>query len=211
MKYEVDGKLYNLVIQRKNNKNTYLKVKEDLTIYITTNKYVSMDFIYKFLNDNNIYLKKALEKMEMRKSKENDFYLLGKKYDIVIDTNIDQIYKSNNKIYISDMKSFEKWLKNETIKLYKDHLDRIYNMFEESIPYPKLKIRNMKTRWGVNNKRDNSVTLNSKLIRYDLTKLDYVIVHELSHYIHFDHSKAFWSVVEKYTPDYKKIRKELKM
>ena len=210
MKYEIDGRLYNLVIERKNNKNTYLKVKEDLTIHITTNKYTSMNFIYKLLDDKYIYLKKAIDKMKIRKEKEDNFYLLGKKYDIVIYPSINQIYKSNNKIYISDMKSFEKWLKNETLRLYKDHLDKIYKMFEEDIPYPKLKIRNMKTRWGVNNKRDNSVTLNGKLIRFDLTKLDYVIVHELAHFIHFDHSKAFWSVVEKYNPDYKRIRKEMR-
>ena len=68
----------------------------------------------------------------------------------------------------------------------------------------------MKTRWGVCNRRDNSVTLNSELIKYDLTKLDYVIVHELSHFIHFNHSKSFWNLVEKYSPNYKKIRKDLK-
>ena len=68
----------------------------------------------------------------------------------------------------------------------------------------------MKTRWGVCNIRDNSVTLNSKLIEYDIEELDYVIIHELSHFIHFNHSKAFWNQVEKYTPNYKQIRKKLK-
>ena len=68
----------------------------------------------------------------------------------------------------------------------------------------------MKTRWGVCNIRDNSVTLNTRLIEYDIEKLDYVIIHELSHFIHFNHSKSFWKQVEKYTPDYKQIRNELK-
>ena len=68
----------------------------------------------------------------------------------------------------------------------------------------------MTTRWGVCNIRDNSVTLNTKLIEYDIEKLDYVIIHELSHFIHFNHSKSFWNQVEKYTPNYKQIRKELK-
>ena len=68
----------------------------------------------------------------------------------------------------------------------------------------------MKTRWGVCNIRDNSVTLNTKLIEYDIEKLDYVIIHELSHFIHFNHSKAFWNQVSIYTPNYKQIRKDLK-
>ena len=48
----------------------------------------------------------------------------------------------------------------------------------------------MKTRWGVCNIKDNSVTLNSKLIEYDIQALDYVIIHELSHFIHFNHSPS---------------------
>lgn len=68
----------------------------------------------------------------------------------------------------------------------------------------------MKSRWGVYNRKNHSITLNSHLIEYSIEKLDYVIIHELCHIIHFDHSKDFWLLVSKYCPDYKKIRKELK-
>ena len=210
MVYEIDGINYKVVIERKNNKNTYIRIKDDLSIYVTTNYFTSERDIIKLLNDNYNYLSKMIQRKKKHIEKDNAFYLFGKKYDIIIDSSVDKIYLSGNKIYVSDMNKFNKWLKKETKKLYKDHLDKIYNEFEENIPYPKLKIRNMKTRWGVNNKRDNSVTLNSKLITFDLTKLDYVIVHELSHFIHFDHSKAFWEVVSKYCPNYKQIRKEMK-
>ena len=44
-----------------------------------------------------------------------------------------------------------------------------------------------------------------KLIRESIDKLDYVIVHELSHFVCFDHSSSFWALVEKYCPNYKKI------
>ena len=94
--------------------------------------------------------------------------------------------------------------------MFKERLDYSYHVFLESIPYPKLKIRTMKTRWGVCNKRDNSVTLNSKLIEYNIEALDYVIIHELSHFVHFNHSKEFWMLVSKYNPNYKQIKKYLK-
>ena len=210
MKYEIDGIEYNVIIEKKNNKNTYIKVKDDLNIYVTTNYLVRDKEIEKLLNDNYVSIKKMINRKKKVKAKEDGFYLFGRKYDIIVDSRVDEIYLEGSKIYVSNMDKFNKWLKKETIKLYKEHLDRIYNMFEENIPYPKLKIRNMKTRWGVNNKRDNSVTLNSKLIEFDSTKLDYVIVHELSHFVHFDHSKAFWSVVSKYSPNYKEIRKEMR-
>ena len=95
-------------------------------------------------------------------------------------------------------------------KLFKNRLDYIYNIYKENIPYPSLRIRKMKTRWGVCNTKLKVVTLNSELIRYDLEKLDYVIIHELAHLIHHNHSKQFWLLVEKYCPNYKKIRKELR-
>ena len=210
MKYEIDGKVYDVVIDKKDNKNTYIRIKDDLTIYVTTNYLATAKDITKLLDSNKKSIKKMINRKKVHQERENEFYLFGRKYDVIIDSKINQIYLDNNKIYISDSKSFEKWLKKEIMTLYKEHVDKIYDMFEEDIPYPKLKIRNMKTRWGVNNKRDKSVTLNTKLIEYDLSKLDYVIVHELAHFVYFDHSKEFWSVVEKYCPNYKMIRKEMK-
>ena len=88
--------------------------------------------------------------------------------------------------------------------------DYYYDKFNESIPYFTLRFRNMKTRWGVCNRKSKTITLNTNLINYDLSCLDYVIVHEISHLVEFNHSSNFWKVVEKYYPDYKIIRKILK-
>ena len=89
------------------------------------------------------------------------------------------------------------------------HLDNIYNNFSKKVPYPSLTIRKMKTRWGVCNKKLQKVTLNYNLIYMDTKYLDYVIVHELSHFIHFDHSKSFWSLVEENEPNDEAAYREL--
>ena len=68
----------------------------------------------------------------------------------------------------------------------------------------------MKTRWGVCNTRNKRVTLNLELIKKPLFCLDYVIVHELSHLIHPNHSKDFWLLVEDNCKNYKQIRKLMK-
>ena len=68
----------------------------------------------------------------------------------------------------------------------------------------------MKTRWGVCNNKLKVITLNTLLIKKDLKYLNYVIVHELSHFIYQNHSKDFWNVVEENCKDYKRIRKDLK-
>ena len=102
------------------------------------------------------------------------------------------------------------YLKEFAVDIYEKRVKEIYNMFSESIPYPNIKIRKMSTRWGVCNKKNKTITLNLELIKKDIKYLDYVIVHELCHFIHFDHSKEFWNLVSKYCPNYKQLRKEMR-
>ena len=155
------------------------------------------------------YLRNVIRKLKKRNEKSQEFYYLGEKYDI-IKAPFENVEIDKNKIYYKDEKSLEKWLKKQMINVFEQRLEYCYNLFEEEILYPKLKIRNMKTRWGVCNRRDDSITLNSKLIRYEIHDIDYVIIHELAHLVHFDHSKAFWQTVEKYMPNYKRAIKNLK-
>lgn len=209
MKYIIDNKEYEVIIIKKNNKNTYLRVKEDLKIYVTTNRFTPKYYIKTLLDNNIDSIKNMIEQQKKQNKKKEYFYYLGEKYEVFID-DVEGVKFLEDAIFVKDEKELEKWLKQQIKKLFKERLDYNYNRYQEKIPYPKLKIRNMKTRWGVCNIRDNSVTLNTKLIEYEVDKLDYVIIHELSHFIHFNHSKAFWNQVSKYTPNYKQIRKELK-
>lgn len=208
MNYTINGQIYKVEIIRKNNKNTYIRVKQDLTIYVTTNYFVTKKQIEHLLDENIDYLKKMIDKSLINQEKQNKFYYLGKEYQVIyMDTNT-EIYE--DKIFTKNEDTLNKWLKKEITNLYKERLEYLYHKFQEKIPYPKIKFRKMKTRWGVCNKRDLSITLNTELIKYNIECLDYVIVHELTHFIHFNHSKNFWNVVEKYYPNYKQIRKKLK-
>ena len=201
--YKIDGNKYDVLIVKKHNKNTYIKVKDDMTILVTTNIFVSNRDIVYMLDSNQDYLRRALQKVKIRQEKESCFYYLGRKYDI-IKVDARDVCVCGDKIFYSSKDRLDKWLKERTSLVFKERLEFCYNLFDEDIPFPILKIRSMKTRWGVCNKRDNSVTLNSKLIRYDVHEIDYVIIHELSHFVHFDHSRAFWDTVCTYMPDYKK-------
>ena len=69
-----------------------------------------------------------------------------------------------------------------------------------NLPNFKLKVRNMKTRWGVCNKSSMSITLNTTLIHKDVTLIDYVIIHELCHLVEMNHSKRFWNLVNSFMP-----------
>ena len=201
--YKLDGIVYKVLVVKKNNKNTYIKIKDDLTIYVTTNYLNSKREVKIILDNEKDFLRNALSRTRKKMEKEELFYYLGKKYDIIL-VPFENIEVSEGKIFVKDNKTLEKWLKKETKRIFEERLEYNYNLFDEDIPFPKLKIRSMKTRWGVCNKRDNSVTLNSKLIKFSIHEIDYVIIHELSHFIHFDHSREFWETVRIHMPDYKK-------
>jgi predicted metal-dependent hydrolase len=66
------------------------------------------------------------------------------------------------------------------------------------------------TIWGSCSPKNN-ITINLRLLFIDKKFLDYVVVHELSHTKVRSHSKRFWRIVEKYIPEYRKIRRELKL
>lgn len=72
-----------------------------------------------------------------------------------------------------------------------------------------VKVKNYKSRWGCCDIKGN-ICFNYKLLMLPLNLREYVIIHELCHLKHHNHSAAFWGLVELYLPDYKSLRKELK-
>ena len=209
MKYILDGVEYDVIIEKKNNKNLYIRVKEDGKIYVTCNYLTTKSMIKKLMDENTSSLRKMIKNIEKQNEKNNKFFYLGKSYDIII-SDITKVTITDDKIYTKDMKMLNKWYKDEIERVFDERYVIVFNKFKENIKSPILKIRTMKTRWGVYNRKNHTITLNSKLIEFDVSKIDYVIVHELSHIIHFNHSKAFWTLVGKYIPNYKEIRKEMK-
>ena len=77
------------------------------------------------------------------------------------------------------------------------------------VSYRNITIREQKTRWGSCSSKGN-VNFNYQLYYMPQELMDYVIVHELSHRRHMNHSAEFWAEVEKYCPEYRTYRKQLK-
>ena len=208
MKVEIDKHILEVFITKKRQKNTYIRVKEDLNIYVTTNYFTTKEDILKLIENNKTSISRMITRQEKKQQKENEFTYLGKKYNLVL-INSKEVTLGLETILYNNLETLHKWLVKQANSIFLEELNKMYNIFPVNIPYPSLTIRKMKTRWGVCNTKTKRVTLNLELIKKDLKYLDYVIVHELAHLVYPNHQQEFWSLVGQVIPNYKELRKEL--
>ena len=207
MKLEIAGESYPIIIEKKKTtKNLYIRVKDDLAVHITCHTFTSDRQIEEIIRKNQKSIVDMIHRMKQKKKREEEFYFLGKKYDIVY-TEFCDISLGKDKVFIHRDFDLDRWKKKQALSLFQEHLETCYDRFSRKIPHPTLRIRKMKSRWGVCNTKTHVITLNLELITKDIHCLDYVIMHELSHLVEPNHSKRFWSVVEENCRNYKYYRK----
>ena len=71
------------------------------------------------------------------------------------------------------------------------------------------KLRDMKTRWGSCNIQKKRIWLNIQLAAYPRECLEYVVTHELVHLLVPGHGKEFWAYMDRFFPEWRRVRKEL--
>ena len=205
-----NDKDYEVLIEKKTtNRNTYIRVKNDLKIHVTTNIFTSRHSIEKLIKTNYSKICQMIDSQEKKAKNNLGFFYLGRQYTLIYG-DYDDISFSNDKVYLPHDFDIDKWYKKQAKSIFLEHFEEIYNNYSRSIPRPKLRIRKMTSRWGVCNIRTHIITLNLELIKRNTTYLDYVIIHEMAHLIYGDHSKSFWKLVEENMPNYKKYKEEMK-
>lgn len=198
-----------LEIIRKKNKNIYFRFNDEGILVITCNRFVSEKELRNLIVQNEKSLLRMCEKYMKELEKAKQFYYLGKPYTLVYDEKVKDVEIKENFIYARDSKKLEQWQKKECMKIFEERVNVLLRHFS-NLPLFTLKIRKMKTRWGVNNVTKRIVTLNSELLLKDVDLIDYVIIHELCHFYEANHSNKFWYQVSLRYPDYKMARKRLR-
>lgn len=78
------------------------------------------------------------------------------------------------------------------------------------IPFPQIAVRNMSSRWGSCTPNKKHICINAALVNAPEDLLDYVVLHELTHFVSIYHDNVFWEFIGCFMPDCKKRRKALR-
>jgi predicted metal-dependent hydrolase len=200
-------------IYKSNLKNSYISVNPQAKIVLKTPK-VSQIYIKNLLIEKEIWIRrqllKAKENPQIKISLEDEVLLFGDIYSIDIQEASElrkllEIKKTNSLNNIS--KCYDEFYKFYASEYLTKRLIFFSKIME--LDYREVKFRKMKSRWGSCSSL-RVITFNSELIKVKKELIDYVVVHELAHLVHMNHSKNFHALVDKYISNSKEIRKELK-
>ncbi|MEJ8553324.1 M48 family metallopeptidase [Tepidibacter sp. Z1-5] len=215
-----NGQEINILIEYKKRKSISIKIDYDLKVRVLVPKEANQDQVMNIVESKLDLISKKLDEIR-RLSQKQDIYkpndkqvlYMGKKYSIkvILDKNLEKsnIYIQKDSIIINtqneedeQIKSIiESYLKKECLKNVKKRTAYHQSNFKSK---PKsISVVESNKFWGLcNSNRD--IQFNWRLIMAPVEVIDYVVVHEMSHMAHMNHSKSFWKMVAKIMPDYKK-------
>jgi predicted metal-dependent hydrolase len=189
---EINQRLVTVKLEKRRNiKHVYLRVLNPTLIQIKTNIYYTLYDAKNLIEKKIDWISSSILRLEEKSIDEDEFLYLGvrKKLEDFKIKNIDNFYK----------KEIVKYLPN-LVDIYSKKM----NLIPTSIKY-----RKNKRTWGSCNYK-NGLNFNILLMKFPIELMEYVVIHELAHIKHKNHSKKFWDLVEEFCPDYKQREKIFK-
>lgn len=225
----IDGEVLEYELERKKVKNVNMRVRTDGSVYISVNRYVSVAQIENFVTSNYDFIQNARAKYEKIKNSNSvcnlSEYKSGEKVCafgqiktlrvVQSDKNYVESDENNIVIYVKNpddialkMKTFENYKRKTLMNVLSEICNRIYPTFKNyGVDFPEIKIRKMVSRWGSCMPTKKVVTFNTALFFVPIDCVEYVAVHEFTHFLHPNHSKEFHSAMTVFMPDWK-VRKQ---
>ena len=148
---------------------------------------------------------KRLHKERTQTAMEGQFLYLGKTY--TREALLGLVNDNGNPAQDTDQRILN-WYLIQAMDLFDERM-KVLSPLVGAYP-KKVTLKDQRSRWGSCSIRGN-INLNWRLIMAPQEVIDYVIIHELCHMHHMDHSRAFWHLVGKYAPNYKLAKKWLKL
>lgn len=196
----------------KNNKRCYLRIKEGKLI-VSASPYFSIHEIENLIRKHQDYILENIMNYESKAVYEAGgyVYIFNIKYQIVLhDMNKKQCHIHGQSLYVyhhNIQDTVEKYLRIILTTYLKEYIPS-QQMITPTMP--EITIRKMKSRWGSCFTTKHKISFNLALIHLEKDLIDYVILHELCHFLQANHSPLFYQEIAKRMPDYKKRIQRLK-
>lgn len=174
---------YEIEVIRSKRKTVALEIKRDLRLILRAPEKMRAKDIDAFINKNRGWIDKHMASMRQKLEKENQIPL-----------------EPFTKKQLEALKEQAKEILKEKAEYYADLLGVTYN---------KITIKHQISRWGSCSGKGN-LNFNCLLMLCPDEVQNYVVVHELCHRKHLNHSTAYWSEVARIMPEYKTHREWLK-
>ena len=199
-------------------KTLSISINENAQLIVRAPNRLSDAKIQEFINEKSSWIikNKNLIKLRLQNTEkdQNDLLYLGEYFPIK--KNIKSLKKVsfNGEEFITNLEN-QSQLSNALKIWYKDKFKELaiprlnYFVDKYDLTVNQVRLKRQKTLWGSCSSRDN-INLNFLLIMAPLKVIDYVIIHELVHTIHKNHSANFWSALEDIMPNYKDPKNWLK-
>lgn len=205
-------------IIRSKRKTLSLTIDENAELVIRAPLRLSIKKIQDFINEKESWInrKQAIIQNQIKDvtSNQNKLLYLGSFFPININQSATKDLMFTGEEFIANSiepnplsLSIKKWYKK---KFREIAIPRVtYFAEQHNLMVNQIRIKNQKTMWGSCSSKNN-INLNYLLLMAPMKVIDYVIIHELVHTIHRNHSLDFWSSVESIMPDYKEHKLWLK-
>jgi len=213
------------VVRKAGMKNTYIQVTAN-GVLVKTNKTTTMREIESFVTKKSAWIVKHTENLKAKKVATqlmtgSRVYYMGERYAVEINER-DEVQRAtlnfnDAKFKIEAQKGVTQeelmWLLNNFYK--QQAIEQITPLVEQwsqkmGVTPTHVGYRKAKTRWGSCSGRDR-ISFNYYLMKMPLNLVEYVVVHELAHITHKNHSAKFWGLVYEYMEDYKEREVKIKV
>ena len=202
MSYTLEGQEYEVAITYKRIRNIHFRFDGEKFL-VSCPKRTPISLIKGGLDK---YAKKLHDRNPKTQAFGDGFiYLFGQKYEVVYPGEL--FINNETKIVFKDQNDLLKKLR----KYFLNYMQDRTKLFSERMKTSQylVKVRQMRSRYGSNNRAKKTITYSLTLIHYSPEIIDSVIVHELAHCFVYNHSDKFYRVVYNYCPEYDVYRKKL--
>ena len=211
---EINNQVVEYQLNIKKIKNCYLKIISGKLVVNAPSNF-PIEMIEKLILDHrDIILKQTNNYVSKFNYIDNGYvYIFNYRYQIILkDVNMYKAAIHEDKIYVYHHK-IQEIIENEFKNILYDYLVKQICYYLNTwfdLTMPEIEIKKYKSRWGACFSKQNKVSFNLALVHLDKSLIDYVIIHELCHFIQPNHSKLFYQEIEKRLSDYKIREKRLK-